>query len=255
MSEAKDAMGTIEGWPEQGAYSTAPRPPGGLGRGAARRIALVMVLTLIMGTILLLSAGTLGWMRAWVWLAAQGILMVVNGAILLAVNPEVINERGKRHQGTKKFDRILTAAITPWYFGIPLVAGLDVVRFGWTSLPLWAMWIGLVLLSISDVFALWSMVVNRHLETSVRIQEDRGHVVVTSGPYRLVRHPMYVGMCLQILSWPLILGSGWALVPTLAVIVLFVVRTSLEDRTLHAELPGYGAYTLRTRYRLLPGIW
>jgi protein-S-isoprenylcysteine O-methyltransferase Ste14 len=100
-----------------------------------------------------------------------------------------------------------------------------------------------------------AMATNPHLETTVRIQEDRGHRVSTSGPYRVVRHPMYVGAILQFAGAPLVLGSLWACLPVAAAPVLFIVRTALEDRTLRRELPGYEAYAQRTRYRLLPGVW
>jgi protein-S-isoprenylcysteine O-methyltransferase Ste14 len=233
----------------------APRPAGRLGRGAVRRVVAVFAFTLVMGAILFLSAGTLAWRRAWVWLAANGLIVIANGVVLLLTNPEIVEERGRRHEGTKGFDRLVSAAIVPGYLGLPLVAGLDAVRFGWTSLPAWAMGVGLGLLVISDGISLWAMAVNRHLETTVRIQADRGHQVVTAGPYRLVRHPMYLGMCLQFPSWPLILGSAWAFVPAGAIVALFALRTALEDRTLRAELPGYEGYARTTRYRLVPGVW
>jgi protein-S-isoprenylcysteine O-methyltransferase Ste14 len=101
----------------------------------------------------------------------------------------------------------------------------------------------------------WAMAVNPFLSTIVRIQDDRGHFVVTSGPYRYVRHPMYA---MILLMWPgiaLELGSWWALIPAVVIAIVFVIRTTLEDRTLQAELPGYAAYGQQTRYRLLPGVW
>ena len=99
------------------------------------------------------------------------------------------------------------------------------------------------------------MATNPFLSTIVRIQDDRGHYVVTSGPYRYVRHPMYAMMFLM---WPgiaLELGSWWALIPAAVIVIVFVIRTALEDRTLQAELPGYADYTQHTRYRLVPGVW
>jgi protein-S-isoprenylcysteine O-methyltransferase Ste14 len=99
------------------------------------------------------------------------------------------------------------------------------------------------------------MAANRYLETTVRIQEERGHQVVNSGPYRFVRHPMYVGVILQFMALPMVLGSKWAFVPAGVVVLLFVIRTGLEDRTLRNELAGYAQYAESTRYRLLPGVW
>jgi len=221
---------------------------------AVRRIVSVLVLTGVMGLALFGSAGRLDWPRGWWWLGAQCAVLVVNAVILSILNPGIIAERGKRHEGTKRFDKVLTLAIAPFYFGLPVVAGLD-ARFCACPLPDFTLWAGLALFALSDAPSVWPMTVNRHLETSVRIQHDRDHQVVSSGPYRYVRHPMYVGMCLQFLSTPLLLGTGCALVPGLIVVLLFVVRTALEDRMLQAELPGYTAYAQQTRYRLVPGVW
>jgi protein-S-isoprenylcysteine O-methyltransferase Ste14 len=89
----------------------------------------------------------------------------------------------------------------------------------------------------------------------VRIQTDRGHTVCDTGPYRFVRHPGYVGLILQAVGVPILLGSFWALIPGVAAAVLISIRTSFEDRTLRAELPGYVDYVQRVRWRLIPGIW
>jgi protein-S-isoprenylcysteine O-methyltransferase Ste14 len=105
------------------------------------------------------------------------------------------------------------------------------------------------------VLLAWAMAVNPFAETTVRIQTERGHTVVRSGPYRLVRHPMYAGAILMFLGTPLILGSMLALLLAIGVVLLFVGRTALEDRTLRRELQGYEAYATCTRYRLLPGVW
>jgi protein-S-isoprenylcysteine O-methyltransferase Ste14 len=105
------------------------------------------------------------------------------------------------------------------------------------------------------VLLAWAMAVNPFAETTVRIQTERGHTVVSSGPYRLVRHPMYAGAILMFLGTPLILGSMLALLLAIEVVLLFVGRTALEDRTLRRELLGYEAHAAWTRYRLLPGVW
>jgi protein-S-isoprenylcysteine O-methyltransferase Ste14 len=101
----------------------------------------------------------------------------------------------------------------------------------------------------------WAMASNKFFSTTVRIQDDRGQTVTSSGPYRLVRHPGYVGFLVSNLATPLLLGSLWALIPAVVLEALVVVRTALEDRTLQAELGGYRDYARRVRYRLLPGVW
>ena len=101
----------------------------------------------------------------------------------------------------------------------------------------------------------WAMWANAFFSTAARVQGERGHVVCSSGPYRLVRHPGYAGFVLQALATPLLLGSRWALAPGVAAAVSMIVRTALEDRMLQAQLPGYAEYARKVRYRLVPGVW
>jgi protein-S-isoprenylcysteine O-methyltransferase Ste14 len=141
-------------------------------------------------------------------------------------------------------------------FAVVVVAGLDVVRYHWTAaLPFATVYVGVLLNVLTTVPVLWALMVNPFAEAAVRIQKERQHVAITKGPYGFVRHPMYTGLILGSASPPLILGSAWALVPAALTMVLFLVRTALEDRTLRAELPGYAEYAQQTRYRLVPGIW
>ena len=136
-----------------------------------------------------------------------------------------------------------------------IVAGLD-HRFGWTAvLPTGVHLSGLVMLAAGYALGAWAMAVNRFFSAVVRIQKERGHAVVTRGPYRLVRHPSYAGGLLATIGIPLLLNSWWALIPASVVVALTIARTALEDRTLQNELPGYSEYAQRTRYRLVPGMW
>jgi protein-S-isoprenylcysteine O-methyltransferase Ste14 len=170
-------------------------------------------------------------------------------------NPEVIAARSRRHTGTRTFDTVLMSIYRVVYLGLFVVAGLDAKRFGWAPLTWpWAL-AGAVLLVAGTVPIAGAMGVNRNLETSVRIQIDRGHQVVITGPYRYVRHPMYVGQIVQLPAAALLLGSTWALLPALACVVIMVIRTALEDRMLRDELAGYRAYSETTRFRLVPGVW
>ncbi len=136
-----------------------------------------------------------------------------------------------------------------------IVCGLD---YRWqASGPVapWLKWTALVLLIAGYAFSLWALIANRFFSTVVRIQRERGHTVVSSGPYRFVRHPGYAGGLLYYLMTPLLLGTLWGFVPVTLEIGLVVLRTALEDRTLQAELPGYADYARRVRYRLIPGVW
>lgn len=229
--------------------------PPAVSRLIRRRMIQLAVQVLAFCVILFLAAGTVRWPNAWAYAGLYLALIVANGLYVLPRNAEIAAERSRWHTGTCRFDRLLMGWNALAFLGILVVAGLDAGRFGWAPLGWpWAL-AGGVLLAASMVPVGAAMAVNRHLETTVRIQRERGHQVVTSGPYRWVRHPMYVGMLMQLPAMALLLGSAWALVPALASMVLTVIRTGLEDRTLLRDLPGYASYAQVTRYRLVPGIW
>jgi protein-S-isoprenylcysteine O-methyltransferase Ste14 len=170
------------------------------------------------------------------------------------VNPEVIRARIRSHKGTKRWDRILLCFLLPAIYTVFLVAALDYGR-QWSSVPWWARGIGYGLFVAGvGVFA-WAMAVNKFFERTVRIQTDRGHKVIDSGPYGIVRHPGYVGFMLFFVGSALCLGSLWALIPAGLASGLLILRTRWEDRTLQADLPGYKEFARRVRYKLIPGLW
>ncbi len=201
------------------------------------------------------GAGTLNWTRGWIAVGLYLGLVAVGAAVVRRANPGLMTERAKwRRKDTKPFDRIFLRLMLPLVSIQPAVAGLD-WRFGWWPLPSGLLWPGAGLFALSSALIIWALAVNRHAETTVRIQTDRGHQVVTCGPYRVVRHPMYVGALVMYPATALVWGSAAALAIGVALDLLFVWRTGREDRTLREELPGYEAYTTVTRYRLVPGIW
>jgi len=205
--------------------------------------------------LLFVAAGRVNWKRAWVYVALYMSTLVIGEIVVSIKRPEILRERAQRHANTKAFDKVIVPLIVVTFFLFPLVAGLDAVRFGWSHIGWKAFFAALPLYLTGCLLVPWTMIVNPHLERTVRIQAERGHQVVKSGPYAVARHPMYAGVILQSLTAPLLLGSLWSYVPVAATICLFVVRTALEDRTLRNELPGYAEYARNTRYRLLPGIW
>jgi protein-S-isoprenylcysteine O-methyltransferase Ste14 len=135
------------------------------------------------------------------------------------------------------------------------VAALDDGRFHWSCVPTWLVGVGYVLFSAGFILSAWAEAVNKFAEPGVRIQTDRGHNVVDTGPYAIVRHPMYLSAFSLFFGTALALGSFWALIPAAVVALVLVVRTALEDRTLQDELTGYREYAGRVRYKLIPGIW
>lgn len=227
----------------------------GIRRDATRRLAVVTGATLAWAALLFLAAGTMDWIRGWVYMALTVFGIAANGALIMRYNPQLAAERGRRRKDTQTFDKYVAAAYAPALFILPVVAGLDAVRYGWSSMPLATLYIGAVLFVLGSVPVAWSMAVNPHLETTVRIQTDRDHKVVSRGPYRLVRHPMYLGSIVMHLAAPLTLGSWWAFAPAGVLVVTLVVRTIFEDSALIDGLPGYREFASRTRFRLVPGIW
>ena len=212
----------------------------------------------IEAALLFAAAGRLDLPRAWLFLVVSLVGMFGQTAIVAAVNPGLVNHRGswKKKKDTEPWDKVLlmTYGLLAFYV-LPVVMGLDVGRYRWSSLGPWAVVVGTLLFAAGTVILTWAMLVNTHFETTVRIQHDRGHRVVTAGPYRIVRHPGYVGASLWALAGPLIVGSAFGLIPAAGAVAILIVRTVLEDKTLQAQLPGYTQYASKTKYRLLPPIW
>lgn len=222
----------------------------------ARWIVQMSAALVIFGTIMFLSAGTIHWAAGWAYLAMNALTQILSGIVLIPRQPDMLAERSQVREGTKGWDKFLAPLIVVFgTLAVLITAGLD-FRFGWSAPLNTSLWvIGLALAFLSQVFVLWAMASNTFFATTVRIQDDRGHNVVNAGPYRLVRHPGYIGSILFNLALPLVLRSLWTFIPAVLTIILLIVRTRLEDRTLQAELPGYREYAASTRYRLFPGVW
>lgn len=207
---------------------------------------------------LLVCGGDLGWRQAWIY----SLLIVAAGlggrAWAEWRHPGVTVERQNiaSIQSAKAWDKVL-APLMALSIGYPLVivAGLD-HRHGWSpEFPFWLVVLGFILIALGYAFASWALAENRFFSSVVRIQTDRGHVVCDSGPYRIVRHPGYAGNILALPGIVLALGSVWTLIPAAVALIIAVIRTALEDRTLQEELPGYRDYARRVRYRLIAGIY
>ena len=223
------------------------------------RLLVVFAVKLLIFTILWIGlaascAGTLAWPGLWAYIALSFGFVVLNVAVVIRSNPELLRARIEKHKGTKPFDKFCSLAISVVVLVVPVVAGLD-RRVGGSAPPFGMIYLGAALFIAGCVPITWAMMVNPFLERTVRIQTDRGHEVVTGGPYHVVRHPMYSGIIIQYLGTAMILGSWWAWVPAIGMGAVLIVRTGLEDRTRHNELPGYAEYARDTPFRLLPGIW
>lgn len=223
--------------------------------GIARRLVQVLAVTAFQAAILFLAAGKLDWLWAWVFFGLYLAGMAVNAGLMLRANPETIAERSKA-EGMKDWDKVVGGSFGILYFlATPLVAGLD-ERFGWSGeIALGIHLTAALAFALGFAILIWGMVANTFFSTVVRIQEDRGHAVCDTGPYRFVRHPGYVGVLIHCITVPLILGSWWAMIPGVLGALFMIARTALEDRTLQQELGGYSEYATKVRYRLLPGVW
>jgi protein-S-isoprenylcysteine O-methyltransferase Ste14 len=221
-------------------------------KGIFREVSFALLNLLL----LLISAGTLVWINAWVYIGFSITFHIIGGVFLAKVNPRMLNERGKLIQSnTQSFDKVWVVFFILLVSISSCVAGLDAVRFEWSHMPLELIIIAAIIYISALLLWLWAMAVNPHFETTVRIQEDRNHKVCTSGPYKYVRHPGYVSFSLMIVSTSFILGSWWASVPNGILLVLLVIRTDLEDKFLKRELKGYKEYARKTKYKLVPSIW
>lgn len=214
-----------------------------------------VIYPLVLIAALFVSAGKL--------LYLQGIVYsVLTIAVLAATyaisrnNPELINERLHPKKGMKPWDKAYLSAAAVLYFSIIIIGPVDAVRCNNAQkLPGYVFILSIILYIAGYAIFLWARKTNNYFSSVVRIQNDRGHKVCNSGPYRIIRHPGYFGAIFYTMATPLLLGSTIALIPALLSVVLVIIRTILEDSTLKMELDGYKEYAEKVKYRLLPFIW
>jgi protein-S-isoprenylcysteine O-methyltransferase Ste14 len=227
-----------------------------IARGVVRWVVQMSTAWIVFGAILFLAAGKLSWLAGWAYLGLNALTQILSSFVLIPRRPDMLAERSQIREGTKGWDRFFAPAIViAGTLAVLITAGLD-ERFGWSAPIGEDLRIGgLILAFCSQMFVLWAMASNPFFSTTVRIQDDRGQSVASSGPYRFVRHPGYLGSIIFNLVIPLVLVSTWTFIPALLTIALIIVRTSFEDRTLKAELPGYQEYSKIVKQRLFPGLW
>lgn len=220
-----------------------------------KRISQLLVLVILQAAVLFASAGSLQWAAGWWYIGLYIAMLLLASVIMLPNRMEVVAERSKGTSGGKSWDLWITRLLAIPTLGLLVLAGLD-QRWNLTPpLPLWGRLFGALAFGAGYAIVLWAMYSNEYFSQVVRIQSERGHVAVTGGPYRFVRHPGYLGMILSMLGAVFLLDSLWGLVCFALYLGLIVTRTALEDRTLRAELPGYSEYLTHTKYRLIPGLW
>lgn len=230
-----------------------------------RLVIQLVIVVLVAPFIPMIISGRWDWWQAWAYAVASILSFVISRLIVNRRNPDLIKERARfmEAKDTKPWDKILAPLLGLGSILILVVAGLDKYYFWspassltWnTSASLSASLIALFGIVLGYGFSAWALIENRFFSGTVRIQTERGHHVISTGPYRIVRHPGYAGGLLGFLFIPLLLDSLWAFIPAVLLMTVMIIRTALEDKTLQAELTGYKEYAQKTKYRLLPGIW
>lgn len=222
-----------------------------------RTIVQLVFVLIVMPLLPMLISGVWDWWEAWIYAILTFFGFIISRGLASRRHPDILDERARSMglQGAKPWDKILAPVVALGSFVILIVAGVDKLN-GWTApYSITAKIATVIVIVLGYALGTWALVENKFFSGVVRIQSDRGHRVVTTGPYRFVRHPGYAGALWTYLAIPILLDSIWAFIPALLLVFALVLRTSLEDQTLQAELPGYKEYTQKTRYRLFPGIW
>ena len=210
-----------------------------------------------MAALLFIPAGTADWPAAWIYLAEMGLATLVITIWLARYNPALLAERMSPliQRDQKKWDKLLMIVLIVLWCAWFMLMGLDAVRYGWSAVPPWAQALGALAILVAMYIFFLTVRVNSFAAPVVKIQTERGHKVVSDGPYAIVRHPMYAGALLLFAGTPLLLGSWWGLALAPVITVLLAARAVLEERTLARELDGYAEYAARVRYRLIPLVW
>ena len=222
-----------------------------------RVIVQILFFIVVIPLLPLLISWRWDWLEGWVFAIVCIGGFAVSRALAARRHPDLLAERARfmQHEDAKPWDKLLAPLVGLGGGLIPLVAGLDEL-LGWSpafSLPLKI--IALVLILAGYALGAYALIENRFFSGMVRIQTERGQQVVSSGPYRWIRHPGYAGALLSYLAMPPFLDASWAWLPAAFLTIVLFIRTYLEDKTLQEELEGYRDYAQRVRFRLLPGVW
>ena len=222
------------------------------------RILIMLLLVVVIFPLLpMIISGRWNWWQAWVMAVVFILGFIVSRVIAARKTPDILKERANytRHDDTQAWDKWLSPVVAFGSVLILLAAGLD-DRFNWSpNLSLGLEMVGLALIVLGYVLGSYALIENAFFSGTVRLQSERGHTVISSGPFAFVRHPGYLGSLITSLGMPLLLNSLWAYLPAIIIGFFFILRTHLEDRFLRANLAGYSEYAKKVRYRLLPGIW
>jgi len=210
---------------------------------------------LLFFAVIFISAGRFIYWQGLVYVIV-GLFMYIMSFTALRIDSELMKERSKPGEGAKQWDKLILGLSFLATIGMYVIAGLDSGRYHWSPDFHWSLFItGIILTILGQLVFLIAQKQNKFFSSTVRIQKDRGHTVCETGPYKVVRHPAYLGSIIQAIGFPLLFGSLWSIIPVSISIILLITRTYLEDKTLKNELKGYTEYTHKTSYRLIPYLW
>jgi protein-S-isoprenylcysteine O-methyltransferase Ste14 len=227
-----------------------------LDRLAHLRPVFLTLIAIVLSGVLLLAGGRWDWVEGWALAGVYSVLLIGSGLWTARHAPGLGRERTQAiARPGSLHERAMLILAPSLLVAMIVVAALDGGRFRWSEVPLGVEIAGFGLFAAYIALNVWAALSNPFLSAVARVQEDRDHHVIVTGPYRLVRHPMYLGLCLLGLGVPLALGSWWGLIPGGMFTLTFIYRTWQEDRFLRGNLPGYVEYTRQTRCRLIPGVW
>ena len=211
--------------------------------------------TLVFFLILFLSAGRLSYWQGQAYISIALIMLVLSNTAL-KLDTDLLIERSKPGENTKKWDKIILGLSFLGTISMYVTAGLDSGRYHWSPVIHWDLFLpGLVLTVSGQLLFLIAQKQNKFFSSTVRIQHERDHTVCDSGLYKIVRHPAYMGSVIQLIGFPLFFASIWSIIPVSFLVILHIVRTFLEDETLNEELPGYLEYSKKTKFKIIPYVW
>jgi protein-S-isoprenylcysteine O-methyltransferase Ste14 len=214
-----------------------------------------LVGTLVFFAVIFISAGRFCYWQGLVYLGI-GLFMLILSYTVFRLDRDLENERSKPGEGAKKWDKLILGLSFFATIGMFMVAGFDSGRFHWSPDFHWSFTaLGIVFTIMGQLLFLIAQKQNKFFSSTVRIQTDRGHTVCETGLYSVVRHPAYMGSVIQAIGFPFLFASLWSIIPVSCSIILLIMRTQLEDKTLKNELTGYLEYSLKKPYRLIPFIW
>lgn len=220
-------------------------------------IADVLVNLLVFIGLLFIPAGTVGWLAGWVFVTLFWGFVLLVVRMMLRNNPELLQERMSSpiQRSQPLWDKVLLSVLMLLFFSWLTLMPLDAVRFGWSDVPVWLQVLGALGIVLSFYVMYLTYRENPYLYSVVKLQEGQGQSVVTTGPYRYVRHPLYSSSLIFFPATALLLGSWLGLLFSLVLIALIILRTALEDRMLSSGLTGYAEYAQTVRYCLIPHVW